>query len=285
MAAVSALGLTVSPLCSPCPKATNGERNIPSSVQLCSTAFFRGHMRSTPRTRRHVAGRMTHLTSGSVVSGARCDAGGEEPSQPAWKTAFGLTAAALLLSSGLNEKALADDDFKVYYGTAASASSYGGYGGNASKQDSAEYIYDVPSGWKERAISKVEKGTNGTDSEFYNPKKKTEKVYVTFLSGFRRLAPQDIILNNLALSDVSLQDAISSADRISQTTRETDGQVYYDYEIDSPLSHQLIAVTCAKNKLYAQFVSAPVSDWNRDSSTLQRVHSSFKTVGINPLGM
>jgi hypothetical protein len=34
--------------------------------------------------------------------------------------------------------------FQTYYGTAASASSYGGYGGNANKKDSAEYIFDVP---------------------------------------------------------------------------------------------------------------------------------------------
>ena len=44
-------------------------------------------------------------------------------------------------------------------GTAASAANYGGYGGNSSKKDSAEYIYEVPDGWKERL--EVEKGTNG----------------------------------------------------------------------------------------------------------------------------
>ena len=44
-------------------------------------------------------------------------------------------------------------------GTAASADNYGGYGGNTSKKDSAEYIYEVPDGWKERL--EVEKGTNG----------------------------------------------------------------------------------------------------------------------------
>jgi len=86
--------------------------------------------------------------------------------------------------SPLQPAALAADfELETYYGTAASASSYGGYGGNTSKKDSAEYVYEIPSAWKERAISKVEKGTNGTDSEFFNPKKRTEKVYVTFLAG------------------------------------------------------------------------------------------------------
>ena len=95
--------------------------------------------------------------------------------------------------------------YQLYYGTAASAADYGGYGGNSSKKDSAEYIYEVPAGWKERLVSKVEKGTNGTDSEFYNPKKKSEREYLTFLAGFRQLA-KDAVLNNLALSDVYLQD-------------------------------------------------------------------------------
>ncbi|KAK7817865.1 thylakoid lumenal 19 kDa protein, chloroplastic [Quercus suber] len=99
---------------------------------------------------------------------------------------------------------------QLYYGTAASAANYGGYGGNSSKKDSAEHIYEVPDGWKERLVSKVEKGTNGTDSEFYNPKKKSESEYLTFLAGFRQLA---VVLNNLALSNVYLQDLMASADR------------------------------------------------------------------------
>lgn len=186
--------------------------------------------------------------------------------------------AGILFGSTQDFKALADDEFQIYYGTAASASSYGGYGGNANKKDSAEYIYDVPSGWKERNISKVEKGTNGTDSEFFNPKKRTEKVYVTFLSGFRRLPPQDNVLTNLALSDVNLQDQIATADEVVQTTRNEDGQLYYDFEIESPVGHSLISVTCTNNKLYAHFVNAPSSDWTRDQSALRRIHESFKTV-------
>jgi hypothetical protein len=69
-------------------------------------------------------------------------------------------SAALVLVAPLQPAALAFE-LETYYGTAASASSYGGYGGNTSKKDSAEYVYEVPADWKERAISKVEKGTNG----------------------------------------------------------------------------------------------------------------------------
>ncbi|XP_030495520.2 thylakoid lumenal 19 kDa protein, chloroplastic [Cannabis sativa] len=189
------------------------------------------------------------------------------------------TAAAAVLISSAPLPSLADPSFQIYYGTAASAANYGGYGGNSNKQDSAEYVYDVPQGWKERLVSKVEKGTNGTDSEFYNPKKRSEKEYLTFLSGFRQLAPKDVVLNNLALSDVDLQDLIASADKVSSEEKKDEkGQLYYNYEIDGVAAHSLISVTCANNKLYAHFVNAPTAEWNKDSDMLKHVHESFKTV-------
>lgn len=200
----------------------------------------------------------------------------------------GMLAAALMAGGTPASSALAGEDsaaaaaaagFKTYFGTAASASSYGGYGGNSSKKDSAEYTFEVPQAWKERQISKVEKGTNGTDSEFYNPRRRDEKVYLTFLSGFRKLAPRESVLNNLALSDVNLQDIISLAADIKAADRQADdGQLYYDFEIDSPVAHGLISVTCAKNKLYAHFVKAPASDWAKDESVLRHIHESFRTI-------
>ncbi|KAL3380762.1 hypothetical protein AABB24_001089, partial [Solanum stoloniferum] len=194
-----------------------------------------------------------------------------------------LTATAIattILTTSLPSLADSPTSFNIYYGTAASAANYGGYGGNSDKKASAEYIYDVPDGWKERLVSKVEKGTNGTDSEFYNPKKKTEKEYLTYLAGFRQLAPKDIILNNLALSDVNLQDLIANADGVtSEERKDENGQLYYDYEIDGVLGHSLISVTCANNKLYAHFVNAPAPEWKRDEGILRHVHQSFKTVG------
>lgn len=87
------------------------------------------------------------------------------------------------------------------------------------------------------------------------------------------------MLNNLALSDVGLQDQIASADGVKSNQRKDDsGQVYYEYEIAGAGSHSLISVTCAKNKLYAHFVTAPNTEWNRDEVTLRQMHESFKTV-------
>ncbi|KAG6593309.1 Thylakoid lumenal 19 kDa protein, chloroplastic, partial [Cucurbita argyrosperma subsp. sororia] len=163
-------------------------------------------------------------------------------------------AVAAILSTTPPSLADAGGAFNVYYGTAAS--------------------------WKERLVSKVEKGTNGTDSEFYNPKKRKEKEYLTFLAGIRQLAPKDVILNNLALSDVNLQDQIASAEGFSaEEKKDENGQIYYVYEIDGAGTHSLISVTCAKNKLYAHFVNAPTPEWDRDQDMLRHVHESFKTVG------
>ncbi|CDP07760.1 unnamed protein product [Coffea canephora] len=195
-------------------------------------------------------------------------------------TATALATTILTTSTPPSLAAVSPSNYFIYYGTAASAANYGGYGGNSDKKASAEYIYDVPDGWKERLVSKVEKGTNGTDSEFYNPKKKQEKEYLTYLAGFRQLAPKDAVLNNLALSDVSLQDLIASADSVTSTERQdANGQVYYDYEIEGIGAHSLISVTCANNKLYAHFVNAPAPEWNRDQDALRHLHQSFKTVG------
>ena len=75
-------------------------------------------------------------------------------------TLVATAAAATILTTA--PPSLADSppatNYQLYYGTAASAANYGGYGGNSSKQASAEYVYDVPEGWKERLVSKVEKG-------------------------------------------------------------------------------------------------------------------------------
>nr|ABR17474.1 unknown [Picea sitchensis] len=202
---------------------------------------------------------------------------------PKLTKALAAAAAAICVAISSGQPVLAEEEapkFSKYYGTAASAANYGGYGGNASKRDGAEYVYDVPQGWKERLVSKVEKGTNGTDSEFFNPKRKTEKEYLTFLAGFRTLAPKDSVLNNLSLSDVNLQDVIASAESIKSSERNgSNGQLYYDFEIDSPIAHSLISVTCARNKLYAHFVNAPLQDWARDEAMLKHVHESFETVG------
>jgi len=82
--------------------------------------------------------------------------------QPLTNLTAAATIAAILTTAPLPSLAQEFPSYQVYYGTAASAANYGGYGGNSNKKDSAEYVYDVPAGWKERLVSKVEKGTKLT---------------------------------------------------------------------------------------------------------------------------
>ncbi|GBG77496.1 hypothetical protein CBR_g23941 [Chara braunii] len=222
-------------------------------------------------SRREVLG----LLIASSVVGTTCGL----PS-PLPESAAGAKGVFLSMAMAAEDAEAADPtSFRVYFGNAAAAASYGGYGGNASKQSEAEYTYKVPATWKEHVVSKIEKGTNGTDSEFYNPKKRSEKVYLTYLGGVPKLGPKEAILNNLALSDVSLQDALAEAEEISTGERtDAQGQVYYDYEFSTAGEHSLITVTCKRNKLYSLFVRSPEKDFKRDESMLREIWSSFSTV-------
>lgn len=91
-----------------------------------------------------------------------------KPSLSSLTAAGSAIAIAAIVSTSPPSLADAGPAFNVYYGTAASAANYGGLGGNANKKDSAEYVYDVPDGWKERLVSKVEKGISKSPWKFLN---------------------------------------------------------------------------------------------------------------------
>ena len=89
---------------------------------------------------------------------------------------------------------LTSDDIRFHqigylrlYGEATTSSSYGGYGGNENNFDKFKYYYDIPVGWTQDTVNKVEKSTNGTDTRWSNPKLNSEKVYCVTLTGYNRL--------------------------------------------------------------------------------------------------
>lgn len=91
-----------------------------------------------------VGAKVARKTTGLAVT---CAASDQQPKDWVRNGAVALGAAAMVLLSpplALADEAADPPPFQTYYGTAASASSYGGYGGNANKKDSAEYIFDVP---------------------------------------------------------------------------------------------------------------------------------------------
>jgi hypothetical protein len=56
---------------------------------------------------------------------------------------------------------------------------------------------------------------------------------------------------------------LAAADNTEFKEKTLDGQLYYDFDIDSSLGHALITVTASKNKLYAHFVKAPPNEWTK----------------------
>ncbi|XVF33742.1 hypothetical protein REPUB_Repub17cG0194800 [Reevesia pubescens] len=159
-------------------------------------------------------------------------------------------ATTTLLTSTPPSIAAQPPTYHMYYGTAASAANYGGYGGNSDKKASAEYVYDVPDGWKRAFSFQSGKGHQWNRQRVLQSEEKTRE-----------------------------RDLIAGADSlVSEEKKDENGQLYYVYEIDGIGKHSLIAITCAKNKLYAHFVNAPALEWKRDEDTLRHIHQSFKTV-------
>ena len=64
------------------------------------------------------------------------------------------------------------------------------------------------------------------------------------MAGYRQLATKEVILSNLALSDVELQDQIVAADKVSSDQVVKQQHVYYMYKIELGSEHNLISVTC-----------------------------------------
>ena len=152
---------------------------------------------------------------------------------------FAVTALMTLSGAAPRAKAEAivnpqpiDEGWLRFYGEATSSSSYGGYGGNENNFDKFKYYYDVPQGWEQDTVNKVEKSTNGTDNRWKSKKNKDAKVYSITLAGYGKLKEdREAIISDLALSDYNLQDAIIGADSFVTKDRDVDGQTYVDYDL------------------------------------------------------
>ena len=64
------------------------------------------------------------------------------------------------------------------------------------------------------------------------------------------------------------------------TERTVEGQLFYDYDIDSPTGHWLVTITAISGKLYAMFVTAKPADWERDQQLLRLIYRSFSTTAF-----
>ena len=196
---------------------------------------------------------------------------------------FAVTALMTLSDAAPRAKAEAivnpqpiDEGWLRFYGEATSSSSYGGYGGNENNFDKFKYYYDVPQGWEQDTVNKVEKSTNGTDNRWKSKKNKDAKVYSITLAGYGKLKEdREAIISDLALSDYNLQDAIIGADSFVTKDRDVDGQTYVDYDLVGFYGNIFASITVYGGRLYSVFAFVPEGE---SVEAGRRMRDSFATI-------
>lgn len=199
------------------------------------------------------------------------------------RTMFAVTALMTLSGAAPRAKAEAivnpqpiDEGWLRFYGEATSSSSYGGYGGNENNFDKFKYYYDVPQGWEQDTVNKVEKSTNGTDNRWKSKKNKDAKVYSITLAGYGKLKEdREAIISDLALSDYNLQDAIIGADSFVTKDRDVDGQTYVDYDLVGFYGNIFASITVYGGRLYSVFAFVPEGE---SVEAGRRMRDSFATI-------
>jgi hypothetical protein len=144
--------------------------------------------------------------------------------------------------------------YKRHFGRATSASSYGGYGG---KDDFFKYTFLYPESWKTTTVSKTMKATNGTDVRYADPNSKKNVVYAVSFAGQSYASLKEdrrSIVNDLALSDSGIQDALTFADDVVVGERVVDDVKIADFDIVTGNEAIYLAVTCDGSRLYGLFV-------------------------------
>lgn len=171
------------------------------------------------------------------------------------------------------------DGYLRFYGEATTSSSYGGYGGNENNFDKFKYFYEIPVGWQPDTVNKTEKSTNGTDSRWVNSKLSAERVYCVSLTGYNKLKEdRQSLLNDLALSDYNLQDALIGADNIEVSEREVDGQTFIDFDLYGFFGAIFASVTVYGGRLYAVFSNVPDSVLEKDKDQGKRLRNSLQII-------
>jgi len=205
-------------------------------------------------------------------------------SAPDRRAFLGGLFCATVAPSVVPHLAKADEtDLVLFQGTASPPTSYGGYGGNASED--FKYQFLVPDNWKPQVINKVEKGTQGIDCKFLNPDVKGMKVFVISLGRAGEDAKSFKITNveatfeGFAGADYNIQDALATADDITTTTREGEAkEVYYEYDINSPIFHYKSSITTRRGKIFAMFICAPGEVYEKQQPVMDEMIASFKAL-------
>ena len=99
---------------------------------------------------------------------------------------------------------------------------------------------------------------------------------MTSFSGYPQLKEDRRgIIDDLSLSDSTLQDALSYADNVEVVERMEDGQLYVDFDIVSGGRTIYATVTCDGARLYALFCNGATSATDELFKTMR---SSLHTI-------
>lgn len=200
-------------------------------------------------------------------------------SMSAMTAAMWMTKCGRARAEGIVNPQPIDDGWMRFYGEATSSSSYGGYGGNENNFDKFKYYYEIPAGWEQDTVNKVEKSTNGTDNRWKSKSVKGANVYCVTLPGYAKLKDdREAIISDLALSDYNLQDAIIAADSFVVNDRDVDGQLYVDYDLVGFFGHIYASITVYAGRLYAVFSVVPDGASDADVAAGLRSRNSFATI-------
>lgn len=191
------------------------------------------------------------------------------------------TAGILAVSSMPVLPAMADDvELVSFYGAANPPATPGRVGGVT--KDKARYTFDYPPTWKEEVVTKVEKGTNGTDVRLIGPARKKENMFVLTLlnfggkKGFTMDQSPVPLLESLTGSLFFFQDALADGELSSRTVTKF-GKKFFEYKLVGPDSY-LVQVTVEEGRVFGFFLNANAKAFESDAELLQKMAQSFNTI-------
>lgn len=196
---------------------------------------------------------------------------------------FAASAAYLRTCLDSSSYALADD-LEVFWGAANPPATYGGTA-RTTKQF-ARYSFVYPPEWKEQAINKVEKGTNGTDCRLTGSARTKEQIYIVVLSrlgeDFKGYNSSDSekALSGIAVADANLQDALAQSETKVFKKRETDGQVFFDLDLQSTKPYYITLTNDGNGRYFAVFITATAKAFEANKDLYAKMRDSFRTYVI-----
>lgn len=157
----------------------------------------------------------------------------------------------------------------------------------------AVYKFEYPETWTKPEVGEIDRTIRGIDSRVFNPNsfKKFEQAYVIvqYKSGpLGELTPNydlkdpKATLYGFSGGDPDLKQALDESfddEEVETTTRESNGQTYYEYRVKTTGNNYLVCATAFKGRVFGLFVQARKPELQRDRKILENMISTFRLTG------